>query len=465
MSLEEKVTLIKHLETNFAVIEWKIGTLDVWPMIRSEFVFFGSGKKKVVVEKYSVWRVIRQLFSTCNLILKSIDKSQLVVTSDTKRTKQGHRFIDFLHKKLGIGYDDIVVAEVNAKKDMLIPKVGYPVYHLIYFFDRYARLKGFFKREKLEASEFEEVVMYLKSIQSPAIELFDFKRIEKKAQQMLSIYSVWSSILKKGKIKRVLMEAYYGIFSLALCAASEDQRIPVIEMQHGVQGPKHLGYGSFSKLPAHGYNTIPDVFWVWTKSDASNIDSWVSKTIKHESYVGGYTNLVELKTKKLDSKKPNILFTTQPVEGYLPDSLSHLIKETANDFDWYFRLHPRQIEEEEKVKVDLGGHGILDIVDIETLTRGSAVDALSQVDLHLTLWSSCVIEAHMLGVPSILLHENGLVLYEGQMDDLNATFPNKLTQEIINDMITKRHGGTIGLCNGSVEDAASLAYYRKHRSV
>ena len=102
----------------------------------------------------------------------------------------------------------------------------------------------------------------------------------------------------------------------------------------------------------------------------------------------------------------------QPIHEPLRAILLEAIRVTPPDVTWIIRMHPVMSAE----TIDRLANRVLAIrtenIEIQNDAQQPLPAALATVDLHITEYSSVVIEAAELGVPSLVLAEEAETLYE-----------------------------------------------------
>lgn len=124
----------------------------------------------------------------------------------------------------------------------------------------------------------------------------------------------FEKILNQVKPKEVIVTHYLGYITAGLCVASKRCGIKISDIQHGVQGSLHPAY-NYRNYPANGFNTTPEKYYVWSKSDFDNISLWNSNDFI-----------------------PEIEIIGNPVK-YLVEKDKTMIKMFNDDFRFYFREH------------------------------------------------------------------------------------------------------------------------------
>jgi hypothetical protein len=107
-----------------------------------------------------------------------------------------------------------------------------------------------------------------------------------------------------------------------------------------------------------------------------------------------------------------ILLTLQPgISNHgIPYRLMRVIDTSPSDWFWLIRLHPGMIQERRNVQKLMAecSHKRYNIDDATDLPLPSI---LKKVDVHVTFYSSTIIEANRYGIPSIVLSDKGEELY------------------------------------------------------
>jgi len=226
--------------------------------------------------------------------------------------------------------------------------------------------------------------------------------------------------------------SYYGLIGMAFNLACRELGIPSVDIQHGVQGDLHRAYGRWNKLPEAGYELLPTIFWVWSEDEAKAINKWNIRVKQwHRPFIGGnpwlnlwdddnnsisayYTSQIE-KISGFLASRIKILLTLQPgISNHgIPYRLIKIIDKSPSDWYWLIRLHPGMLQERENVKKLMAGcsHKRFNIDDATDLPLPSI---LKKVDIHVTFYSSTIIEAQRYGIPSIVLSDMGKEIYMEQ---------------------------------------------------
>ncbi|WIW95942.1 hypothetical protein [Altererythrobacter rubellus] len=214
---------------------------------------------------------------------------------------------------------------------------------------------------------------------------------------------------------------------MAFVLACRKNAVPVIEVQHGVQGEMHPAYAAWpSPQDGNAHMLLPDFFWVWSEWEASVIGRWASGTSHHTIIGGNPWNeiwsdgsrwggvgeaLLSARTLKDRSKgKPIVLVTLQygfaPEQQLLP--LAQLMRLASSEMAFWVRLHPSMHMRRAEIRELLASSGEF---ELDYATDIPLPALLQYADVHLTHSSSSVIEAAQAGVPSVLTATYGAEIF------------------------------------------------------
>ena len=242
----------------------------------------------------------------------------------------------------------------------------------------------------------------------------------------------WIGFIASAKPKLVI-----GIQpSDSLCLACHIQGVPIYDLQHGLisDTPDNPYYFNGRQLHS-GKESLPTGFLCWdeeSKLALQDIDHFVNKDIQviGNPWFGRFLEndskdlLVkseEAKLRQLRADKPTVLVTLQygldefaadyVSDGVMVEALREVIKSTANQYRWWLRLHPSQMvgATHRKLHSYLNNHfGHLGSVDWQECSSVPMPLVMSNANLHITHFSSAVIEAASFSIPSAIIdpHNN-----------------------------------------------------------
>lgn len=231
-------------------------------------------------------------------------------------------------------------------------------------------------------------------------------------------------------LKGVIGYCYYGVVGFAAALACRSLGIPFFDMQHGSAGRHHHCY-DWPGMPAGGYNTLPSHFLCWSAVERSAIErcaskhgptaisvghSWrlmeqlllasgasagvaryVSPTIK-EHYETDCQLALQRKAARAAAGLSAVLLTLRADEDIA--WLVPLLTATDARLHFLIRLHPAESRDATRLAQRAAA---LESPKVE-VTRASRLAMpllLRECDVHLTAYSSSVLDALAFGVPSL----------------------------------------------------------------
>ncbi len=288
------------------------------------------------------------------------------------------------------------------------------------------KVLSFFKRKKedcaIELPDYDQLIEYIRD-NNPEFKIgaLSLQRVSTICKNVTLHVDFWELILKKVSPKVIFTVCYYIPQNFGLIFAANRNLIPIAEIQHGNQS----GYPpySFRNLPRNGLNTLPKYFVNWDKNSFNQLASELNKTNIHSALeignpwiaLWGDESWVRKKFQNFNnrfdqSSKPMILYSLVPEAEILPDFIKRTIKETRHQYGWCVRMHPRQVNSLGRIRQIFDSNDLNDVI----IDNGSALPLLlKNCDLHITSWSSIVLEAGLYGLVSIVFTEEGAQRYGG----------------------------------------------------
>lgn len=470
MKLSEISDLINEIEAKFPVDEWVVDSIHVWPWIRiklstdiiylNNFAIINSNELKMNNIKKITFRELKDFSRYIYAYLKDYNKNgkmdypvDVVLLSNgisyTKLSESWYEkgcdpFIDYLNQR-------------NINTLLLSPLHAYyiPRYSLSNFIQPQitvaivkALLKYYVGKNRSKTSNlpgYEECEYYLQSknlnVSIPSLEL-----IQKYVLQLKEISGFYKKILKRVKPKLTFIENYYWMVGFAFNLACRELDIPSMDIQHGAQGDLHRAYGRWHKVPKDGYELLPTYFWCWSDYEADAINRWsIDVTPSHRAIAGGNLflelwvkgdkefikqyDIIVNQIKPFDSIV-QILYTLNGFET--KDELFkliNLINQTPSNYFWWLRCHPFRLDQKNKINELFASYDIKN-VNIDAATELPLYAILRHMDIHITTYSSTVIEAEKFNVPSISINKYGTELYS-ELINLGWVLPAYTNNEII----------------------------------
>jgi len=459
------MNLINELEEKFPVDRWVIDSVHVWPLIRLRlyFSFFDShfcGKTVFPSPLGTSSRAgtIRSLYFAKIVfrILRSIWRFGYARVMDSQKSLRANRRYDVLLLNYntymtlvnGSWYSrlcDPFLGHLSERgMSCLMVTAGYeysiPRFTKSMFIQPYLtiyRIMGMLnwnsKYERLE-----QLIELENHVRGSGLfpESFSLiKPVRQHIKQITAIEKYFKRLLMKTKPRSVFVTCWYSTESMALILACHHMGIPSIDIQHGLQGDFHIAYGRWNRLPAKGYELLPTIFWCWSEFEASTIKRWSKCNVKvHKPVVGGNLFLqrwavsdddVVVKTydeimsglKRNTKNGIHILYSlngcTKNDFGTMVETIKGVNNSGLKSYFWV-RLHPVTIDQKPEVRRILNENGINNF-ELDNATGLPLYAILRHIDIHITEYSSVVIEAESFHVPSIVVGELGTASFPAQV--------------------------------------------------
>ncbi len=461
------VDFIEIIEKEFPVNSWKIKDFDLWPYIRIELAFFlaqkaGSipiqcGKPEKINSKRFFFLFFRKIkrylkefqrvvtdtginadsFATINnngLFAPPIDVIYLSQSSTVTKLngKWYNIFFDPINEYLDLKGKKHLTLEYSNEAGIQNPK----------WINNYLDLNALIAAEPalnrfitepfaVRLNRYDEFLNYLANCIGGFPESVQTNNIELNANQMYYTSLFFQAILKRSSPKYVFITCYYFDLGFALCHAAQKMNIKSIDMQHGVM-EAWPAYSNWTKIPAKGYSTIPDMFWTWTVSDANYINKWAKRTIRHKAYDFGNTWLIAWNDQKnrvfgklglpnveFDEFKKKysriVLYTGQPLHNgaVIPEFIKETCRKSPVDWLWLIRIHPRQLEQLPAVCVEFAPIKNVIIKESSILPLPFL---LKFTTIHITSESAVIIEAASLGIASVITSKKGCDFFSAYLE-------------------------------------------------
>ncbi|WP_067148362.1 hypothetical protein [Pseudotamlana agarivorans] len=442
-SQQEIKNLFGDIELKFPVDEWVVNGVHVWPYIRIKLYYHllnvnednKTGTPGLSTEHVEVSTNIN-IFKKCAKFLKSYvslkwfylslkPKEIIFVGSHFHRILNQNnlyynKFFDPLIEKFNLHNRVYIFEFQKFYNNYFNQKAVVPLAKYLEAFKLLNKISSRFKKTKssIQLEDYTNFKSYLdKHIPGGNAFYLTENHLDKWSKKIVGLKEFYSKILKKVRPEKIIFLSYYGFDdNYALIFVAKQLNIKTIDFQHGPQTNVHMAYVSWSKMPYHGFNIMPDEYWNWDVFSKSNIDSWAKYT-DIKSKVAGHPYVAYcLKTYKTNRDQQIILFSmqTSPVDLFT-DRFLELVRSTK--YHWVFRLHPRNNVPMVELQAYLNEKDLQDIVTLQDSKSTPLPTVLLESVLHVTNYSGCVLEALMLSVPSIIIHNVGFEMFENYLDN------------------------------------------------
>ncbi|WP_456277641.1 tetratricopeptide repeat protein [Bacillus sp. AK128] len=440
MTRIEIFRLISEIEEKFPVHSWKSRGFLIWPILRilisySFYTNRNSGSvnpaKSYQQNKIDIDNLINQqdvIFLTTNLVKIKVDNIWYDRICDP-----------IIDKCSELGYGSLVleIKEDNKLREPAHTESLSIQHHINYI------LENITYPISDTDSSIELHEEFFKFMKERADFDLDIQTLLNRVNRIRELADYFKLIFSKVNPKLGLMVCYYSEIGMAFTLACKEYGIPSIDIQHGLQGDLHVAYGQWSAVPKNGFELLPTYFWCWGGYEKNVIENWSHNILNHKVIVGGnpWVNLwkeknenlnpiISLYDKKLKSVtssseyQMNILITLQPLYGLrdwdqnLPEWVINVIENSPSDWKWFIRLHPQMLDkyysETESLLNRLSPFIEIGKIEWQKSTEYPLMAVLRHMNVHITAFSTCIVEAEMLGVRSVVLHEDGVLSYPVQ---------------------------------------------------
>lgn len=453
MNRREVMDLINEIEETFPVNTWIVDDIHVWPLIRIPLamnLYRETNSKEIINNSLSfhnrIIRKINGIFISLKALVSDIEhnarykrKVDVVILSNTIcRTKLNDGWYDricdpFVEELNKMGWLSQFY-EATQTYEYRLPRIFNST--LIQLKLDYINLKSqiswfFSKKPSCQLDSWNEFYLFAKekgiNYSVPSLD-----ELTQRVFRIRRLSHFFEYLLKKNQPRLAFVECYYGENGMAFNLACKHKGIPSIDIQHGVQGDFHVAYGRWYNVPEVGYELLPSYFWCWTSHEANAINNWREKLEGkvHTALIGSNLWLnkwiqgkepaiqkyYEIIMRLIDKSTINIMFTLQP--GFEPELWFY---ETINlsppEWKWFIRLHPGMLTEKERFNKIFKTQCPDKNIEINYATELPLLAWLKHIDIHITMSSTCIIEAEAFEVPSIIIHSNGVYSYQIQIQN------------------------------------------------
>lgn len=255
-----------------------------------------------------------------------------------------------------------------------------------------------------------------------------FPRIAGELLSCMTLRALFDQQFDRLAPRALALVCYYHTIGMAATWAARTRGLPVLELQHGINGENHPAYSHWTTVPEAGYEFLPDAFMTWGTASSNNIQRWMPMTPHpHRSVVGGRPGLGSDPERDSAAAPLNEKYTTlrhrfrkivlltlsrEPIAPFFTD----LIAAAPDDWFWAIRAHPVAREEEAPgstpagISAKLADCGIVN-AEAELASQASLATVLAWCDHHVTRQSSSYLEATAFGVPTTFVASQARTLY------------------------------------------------------
>ncbi len=444
---EDLVNWLNKLGERDEVVNLKIEDLHLYPVLR--WVLFSDfkrregykrGQKKITTLKKISNKIYKGFFKIFGffyfLKLKYLESKPLDVLfsgADVYRLYYNNQFInryfypmlDWMEKNnILFGFADY---KVNNFKDYPYQRHHINIRAVHQFCYSFKKKKVKFRNEILTQEILLSIIEEYNQKFASNIKLSLFKS---NVENILTWAEVYGLLLERHKPKLILLLCYYDNAMYGLNLAAYKRNIKSVDVQHGSQGILHPSYSGFFNVPNSGYSCLPRYFWLWDKMSYKGLGKRLNNSKHHKVIMGGNPwikflkeNSSQIQFPKLDQKI--ILYSLQPFLPFVPEIIINALKMTPTCYTWWFRLHPRMTEKDfQEIQAQLEKENLKGRVNFNDATSLPLPLILNNTTVHITKSSGCILEANLIGVPSIIIDPLGENYFNDLIDNENNYYIN-----------------------------------------
>lgn len=452
--------LINEIERDYSVTEWIHNGYHIWPVLRvrlflklvAKYEKARSGSNNKSKRNRDYLSQLNGIYTSWRMY-NSFSKSKIDTiycgTPSHRIDYKGrlyNRYFDFLMDEKNGQEEDLLVEYKSKSK-----KVYYKPDRVFLFDNLISLFKIYDKKYRIGSTNDNVFIKELDLIlKERGCEIDDLVTgLSSTIHHIDRSSLVFAKVLERIEPKEVYQLCYYSPFMFGLNIAADRMDIPTIDMQHGPQGEFHLAYGSWESVPETGYEALPNRFYAWDTFSADDINSWATSTTKHKAICTGNPWVKGWKQGKFTSSDytwPSnlILYTLQPTGNPLNDYILQTIEHTKSQWNWWLRVHPRQLNEIPDIKEKLKDLDLLDYVNMDDATSLPLPEILLNTKVHVTKFSGCAVEAFNFDTPTILLDSRGAetfsnYMYNSYLMSVNTSHSSKNLFKEINQKLHEQY--------------------------
>ena len=248
--------------------------------------------------------------------------------------------------------------------------------------------------------------------------------LQVQAARLHGLAGWFGRVFDRAGATHAFVNTYYSLEGQSFVQAARRRGIRSIDLQHGIQGPHHVAYAHWANLPAAGYSTLPDEFWVWSAAEAETIETWRSGCMRHVPRITGnfwqerwfddsdpVVARYLAQARELRDSRPQVLVCgTWGVPDEEITKLIEAAKLCGSSVRWWWRLHPVLADQVDAFARRLESHG-LDGSQVRQATDLPLFALLRATDINVAHSSTVIGEAAQLGVPSVVTSDYGAELH------------------------------------------------------
>jgi hypothetical protein len=474
-SSDEKFGAINLLEQRFDVTRWRCGDIDLWPLFRFRLYIdamsrtFQNAPRRGLRERVAqlgnraaraLWRVPLAAWRDNGNNAAIVPNTTAVFFSDGMSfTRLGDAWFDRVMDPLIIGLERrghrslklTPLAEAHVPRHL-------PSRFVQPAIDR-IKLTASPSRVVVDLPEFDALHRAAVEKFGDCLPSYDWLRLQ--AARMTKLAAYFEAILRETGARHAFVNTYYSIEGQSFVVAARRVGGRSIDVQHGIQGPQHIAYGRWSAVPARGYSTVPDEFWVWGADEAATIEAWRNGCATHVPRMTGnywqqrwrddgdpWVQHYLEQARALRDVRPEVAHVLVCLTSGVPESETikqiEAAKLCGESIRWWWRLHPQHAHQSAEFADTIARQG-LDASQVEQATHLPFYALLRVADLTVAHSSTTLREAAEFGVSSVVTSNYGVELHADLVERgmvVPATEPRSIADAVLSLLARKQRGGS-----------------------
>ncbi len=452
---------LNSIEERYPVNEWQINDTHLWPMMKVKLSTGYSNKSAIskpllpLQIPKQLLNILKGLWFVFQLYFKKKSKhpTNFYCLASHFRYNDGKNHINRYFNQL-IAQDrknkhafkivdySTTTAEYRNKIDF-IPQTIF--LDKIKYFALFLRIFRF-KKYKNSTNKWKDFDRFLKEVNSISPNNTLTRNSILKQYVLIDVLSkIYKILLRKYNVDNIYILCYYVSEMYAMNIAASNLGKENWDIQHGAQGSLHAAYANFNKIPLAGYKLLPKLFWCWDNESAAEIAKWTGNQSYHNVVVKGnpwIEYVIHNLNTEIDSKKQIILYTLQPIKDYiLDDYIIKSIYNTPENFIWWLRLHPRQLERKQELVALLKNNNIYHKVEFEKAVAYPLPVILNQCFVHISNYSGAILEAYMLKKTTIIISPIGVETFPEVVEsDYSRIVLNENCEDLLKEINSIKNG-------------------------
>lgn len=435
---------ILEIEANFPVQNWCVNGIYVWPYIRIKLYFLlltnsnntdttkpkrSLKNEKIKIGKFKLLKKIIKAYIKNELFFWGLKRKKIIFFGShihrvLHEKEHFNRFFDAMVSHHELENEVYMIEHQKVHEFNFNNQAIIPLQRLLENYKPLAKIKAkfFAKKDLVILPDYELFIAFLNqeiaNSKSLSVTKNDLIVWTKKIKMIGRFYN---RLFLKVKPLKIMFPGYYGWDNLyAAVYAANKLNILTIDFQHGLQTNVHMVFSSWLNIPKSGYEIMPTEYWTWDEISKKNIEMWSKNTKRGSVKTVGqpYLQYWLGKNRGVNTENKIILYTLQlmPLGVMINENLATAI----NNFEnlWKIRLHPRNEFSLDELKHHMANLGVdSNKFSVHDSKMEPLPKILSETFLHVTGFSGALIEAKMMGVPTVIVNTVGEEIYKDYIDN------------------------------------------------